>query len=78
MLALILKRFHFELVPGQKHVPDFAVTIRSVILHFITPCYSHHFNMFLDLSMACGCEFHHDANKFCQLQRCHIIQIHFY
>ena len=30
MLALIIKRFHFELVPGQKHVPDVTVTIRSV------------------------------------------------
>ena len=31
MLALIVKRFHFELVPGQKHVQDIAVTIRLVI-----------------------------------------------
>ncbi|CAF0997361.1 unnamed protein product [Rotaria sordida] len=28
MLALLVRRFHFELVPGQKHVPDIAVTIR--------------------------------------------------
>jgi cytochrome P450 len=35
MLALIIKRFCFELVPGQKHVPDIAITIRSVILDFI-------------------------------------------
>ena len=33
MLAMIIKRFHFELIPGQKHVPDIAVTIRSVISH---------------------------------------------
>ncbi|CAF1157309.1 unnamed protein product [Adineta ricciae] len=28
MLALIIKHFHFELVPGQKFTPDVAVTIR--------------------------------------------------
>ncbi|CAF0941666.1 unnamed protein product [Rotaria sordida] len=28
MLAMIIKQFHFELIPGQKHVPDVAVTIR--------------------------------------------------
>jgi PHYB activation tagged suppressor 1 len=33
MLALIIKRFHFELISGQKHVFDNAVTIRSVISH---------------------------------------------
>lgn len=36
MLALIIKRFHFELVPGQKHVPDVTVTIRSVMEVLIT------------------------------------------
>jgi len=41
MLALIIKRFHFELVPGQKHVPDIAVTIRLVISHSITSRYSY-------------------------------------
>ncbi len=35
ILALTLRRFHFELVPGQKHVPDLAITFKSVILHFI-------------------------------------------
>ncbi len=33
MLALLLRDFHFELIPGQKHVPDVTVTIRSVISH---------------------------------------------
>ncbi|CAF1495271.1 unnamed protein product [Rotaria sp. Silwood1] len=28
MLAAIVRQFHFELVPGQKHVPDVAVTAR--------------------------------------------------
>ena len=36
MLALIVKRFHFELVPGQKHVQDIAVTIRLVVLDLVT------------------------------------------
>jgi cytochrome P450 len=34
MLALILRQFHFELIPGQKHVPHITVTIRSVISHY--------------------------------------------
>jgi cytochrome P450 len=28
MLAMIIKRYRFELVPGQKHVPEIVVTIR--------------------------------------------------
>ncbi len=32
MLALILRRFHFQLIPGQKHVPNITVTIRLIIL----------------------------------------------
>ena len=28
ILALALRRFHFDLVPGQKLVPDTAITIR--------------------------------------------------
>ncbi|CAF0859585.1 unnamed protein product [Adineta steineri] len=28
MLAMIIKRFRFQLIPGQKHVPDIAVTLR--------------------------------------------------
>ncbi|CAF4810305.1 unnamed protein product [Rotaria sp. Silwood1] len=28
MLSMILRRFHIELVPGQKHVPDIAITLR--------------------------------------------------
>jgi len=32
ILALFIKYFHFQLIPGQKHVPDIAVTIR--LLHF--------------------------------------------
>lgn len=32
MLALIVRKFHFEIVPGQKHVPDIAVTIRLICL----------------------------------------------
>ena len=28
MLAMIVKRFRFELVPGQKHVPEIVVTMR--------------------------------------------------
>ena len=28
MLAMIIKRFSFELVPGQRHVPDIAITMR--------------------------------------------------
>jgi len=35
MLSMIIKRFHFELVPGQKHVPDIAVTLRSDSFVFI-------------------------------------------
>ena len=39
ILALILRQFHFELIPAQKHVQDIAVTIRSVISSLRT---SHH------------------------------------
>ena len=28
LLAMIVRRFHLELLPGQKHVPDIAVTLR--------------------------------------------------
>ena len=28
MLALIVRRFHFELVPGQNHAMDTAITIK--------------------------------------------------
>ncbi|CAF3514244.1 unnamed protein product [Rotaria sp. Silwood1] len=28
MLAMIIKRFRFELIPGQKHVPEITVTLR--------------------------------------------------
>ncbi|CAF1118279.1 unnamed protein product [Rotaria sordida] len=28
MLAVIIKRFRFELIPGQKHVPDMTITTR--------------------------------------------------
>ncbi|CAF1052148.1 unnamed protein product [Rotaria sordida] len=28
MLLMIIRRFHIELVPGQKHVPDIAITLR--------------------------------------------------
>ena len=28
MLAMIIKRFHFELVPAQKHVPEIVITMR--------------------------------------------------
>ncbi|CAF4263952.1 unnamed protein product [Rotaria sp. Silwood2] len=28
MLAMIVKRFRFELIPAQKHVPDIAITMR--------------------------------------------------
>ncbi len=59
ILALIMKRFHFELVPGQKHVPDVAITYKSVISHVIIP-YCPIYDVFLDLNMACGCEFRHD------------------
>lgn len=28
MLSMIIRRFHIELIPGQNHVPDIAVTLR--------------------------------------------------
>jgi len=28
MLAMIIKRFRFELVPGQKHTPEVVITMR--------------------------------------------------
>jgi len=28
MLSMIIRRFHIEVVPGQKHVPDIAITLR--------------------------------------------------
>ena len=28
MLAMILRRFHLQVIPGQKKTPDIAVTIR--------------------------------------------------
>ncbi|CAF1581794.1 unnamed protein product [Adineta ricciae] len=28
MLAMLVKHFHFELVPGQKHVPEIVITMR--------------------------------------------------
>ncbi|CAF3587513.1 unnamed protein product [Rotaria sp. Silwood1] len=28
MLAMIIKRFRFELIPGQKHVPEITITLR--------------------------------------------------
>ncbi len=70
MLALIVRRFHFELVPGQKHVPDIAVTIRLIILYYKIFCYVV-CNISLDLSMACGCEFRHVIELF----SCTIFQI---
>ena len=36
MLALILRQFHFQLIPAQKLVPDITVTIRSVISYYKT------------------------------------------
>lgn len=30
MLSMIIRRFHFEIVSGQKHVPDIAITLRLV------------------------------------------------
>jgi hypothetical protein len=35
MLSMIIKRFRFELIPGQKHVPDIAITLRLDSLYFI-------------------------------------------
>jgi cytochrome P450 len=36
MLSMIIKRFHFELIPGQKHVPDIAITLRLYSFDFIS------------------------------------------
>jgi len=33
---MIIKRFHFELIPGQKHVPDIAITLRLYSFDFIS------------------------------------------
>jgi cholesterol 24(S)-hydroxylase len=35
MLAMIIKRFRFELVPGQKHIPEVIITMRFIFLSFI-------------------------------------------
>jgi cytochrome P450 len=28
MLAMIIKQFRFEIVPGQKHIPEIVITMR--------------------------------------------------
>lgn len=37
MLAMMIKRFRFELVPGQKHIPEIIITMRfeEVLIDFL-------------------------------------------
>lgn len=52
MLAMMIQRFSFELVPGQKHAPDIAITMRSAAVFPLSPPSLTSFS--LDRNTACG------------------------
>jgi hypothetical protein len=51
MLSMIIRRFHFEVIPGQKHVPDIAITLRLV---FTSKKIKSFFLLLPDQNMECG------------------------
>ena len=57
LLATIVRKFSFELVPGQNYVPDIAITMRWAIRLYLLLL-----DVFfvLDPGMECGCEYRHD------------------
>lgn len=72
MLAMIVRQFHFELVPGQNHAMETAITIKLKQLDMTFSKFCIDFLFVLDRNTACGCDFILEIYRIDVEKHCHI------